>query len=228
VVVGGVDVLGGARPDLLAGAETPVRTLELARGLLLDACLDRFDVLATVAAGIAAVALAARRRLGPEAGFARPDDAARRTRPHLTLGERIRFLGALPALVDTPVRPLAHVATAMEPLAVNPGHHFWRAGDAADHLVVLVAGTVACRSGDGAQRFTLGPRDAVGLLDMLAGAPRWYDARAAGRVVALRIARPALADVLEDESEATLAVVEGLARATVDLLRAAAEGVAPY
>jgi signal-transduction protein with cAMP-binding, CBS, and nucleotidyltransferase domain len=217
-VLGGVDAIAHAGEDLVAIAEAPTRTLELAREDLLDVCLDRFAVLATVASGVAAMALAARRRLGRDAGFASAPADHATGRDGLGLAERLTFLRDLPALGDTRLRTLAQVAAAMREETIVDGEVLWRAGTPADHLVVVESGLVRCVSGDGTQRFALGRGEAAGVLDGLAGEPRWYDATADGAVRTLRISIADLLDLLEDDPEAAVQALESLARATSALV----------
>ena len=219
-LIGGVDAIAHAGEDLVAIAAEPTRTLELTREDLVDVCLDRFAVLATIASGVATMAIAARRRLGTEAGFTsvRPAAAARRER-RLDLAERIVVLRETPALRDTRVRTVGEIARAMELQTIDAGTVLWRAGEPADRLLVVVAGAVRCTSEDPAHEFTLGPQDAIGVLDAVAGAPRWYGATAETAVAALSLPVDHLMDVLEDDPEAAVDALERFARATSTLVQ---------
>jgi CRP-like cAMP-binding protein len=218
-LVGGVDALANAGERLVVRATQPTETLELGREDLLEVCRDRFDVLATVTAGVAAMAISARRRLGPSAGF--PDVAAATTPPFRNqpdVAEIVARLQTIAPLGGTPIHTLAYAANEGTLIALQPGEPLWEAGDPSDHVVLLLSGRIDCTAEDGRQRFALGPDDVAGLLDGLALAPRWYGATAATALVGLRIGVGALLDVLEDDPETAIGGLVRFARATVGLV----------
>jgi len=223
-VVGGVDALSETDADVAVRAEGPARTLELDCSVLLDICHDRFEVLVTVATGVAAMAIAAQQRLGGtgarrdvvDAGTV--DGEAR----ELNLAERIVFLRSVPVLHDTPVVTLAGVAAASTQVTVDAGTTLWKVGDPSDHILLVVCGLLDCTAAEG-PRSRRGPRDAAGVLDALALVPRWYQATAATRVVALRASLPDVLDVLEDDPATALAALRQLAGVTSRLIAAASQ-----
>jgi CRP-like cAMP-binding protein len=219
-VVGGVDALAGSSTDLQIHAKEATRTLELERETLLEVCYDRFDVLNAIATGVAAMAIAARLRLGSAAGF-RPASAPPTERPphHLSLPERVEFLRSIPVLRDTAILTLAEVAAECTQVAFDAGEAVWRTGDPADHLLLIVSGVLDCAAGGG-PRFAFGPCEAAGVLDGLAAMPRWYDATARTRLVALRARVAGIMDVLEDDPATAVAGLTQLARATATLVAA--------
>jgi CRP-like cAMP-binding protein len=223
-IVGGVDALAGASADVAVRAETAARTLELGREALLDVCYDRFDVLATVASGVAAMAIAARRLLGAlpwegSAASATMTDADVRT---LDLAERVAFMRNIPVLENTAVLTLAGVAATSTPVVIGAGEPLWRVGDPADHVLLILSGAIDCAD-EGETRFALGPREVAGVLDALATSPRWYNATARTRVVALRSRMADVMDVLEDDPATAVAALTQLARATSNLVAAVPE-----
>jgi CRP-like cAMP-binding protein len=70
-------------------------------------------------------------------------------------------------------------------------------------MLIVVSGVVHCRTALGAE-FRFGPRDVVGSLDMVAEAPRWFDATIEQDVVALSHQRDVVADLWEDHPELAL------------------------
>ena len=219
-VVGGVDALAGSSTELEIRAKEATRTLELERETLLEVCYDRFDVLNAIATGVAAMAIAARLRLGSAAGF-RPASVPASESPPRDLGlpERVDFLRSIPVLRDTPILTLAEVAAESTQVAFEAGDAVWRTGDPADHLLLIVSGVLDCAAGDG-PRFAFGPCEAAGVLDGLAALPRWYDATARTRLVALRTRVAGIMDVLEDDPATAVAGLTQLARATASLVAA--------
>ena len=228
-LVGGVDALARTGERVVVRATQPSETLELDRATLLEICLDRFGILATVASGVAAMAIAARRRLGAAAGYDRaPDAAAAPLAPAGTIDVStiVEHLHAVAPLGGTPIHTLVHAAGEGTAVTAEPGHVLWRAGDPADHVVLTLSGRVDCVTADERQRFSLGAGEAVGLLDALALVPRWYGATAATRVVGLRLPTATLLDILEDDPETAVAALVRLAQATARLVAAVA-GQAP-
>ena len=217
-IVGGVDALAGSSTELEVRAKDRTRTLEMERETLLEICYDRFDVLNAIVTGVAGMAIAARLRLGAAAGFGGP--AGFGTEPptaRLDLAERLAFMRSMPVLHDVAMLTLAEVAARCERVTFAHGETLWRTGDRADHLLIVVSGAVDCAAGDGL-RFAFGPREAAGVLDALAEVPRWYDATARTRVVALRTRVADVLDVLEDDPATAVAGMTHLARATSHLV----------
>jgi len=219
-LIGGVDALARSGERVVVRATTPAEVLELGRDDLLDVCLDRFAVLETVAGGVATIAIGARRRLGPSAGFEplRFDEASRRPGPTLDTAELVARLRAIPAFAGVPVHTLAYCAADSTTLTLEPGQPLWRAGDASDDVVLVLDGAVDGVTQDGAQRFVIGPGEMVGALDAMAGVARWHDASARTAVTGIRIARSAVLDVLEDDPETAIQALVGLACGTAALV----------
>lgn len=219
-IVGGVDSLAGSSADVAVRARLATRTLQLERDTLLDVCYDRFDVLQAIATGVAAMAISARLRLGPAAGFGPGASPATARRPRdLNLAERVAFMRSMPLPRDTAVLTLAGVAARSAQVTVEAGETVWRTGDRADHLLLIVHGLLDCAVGEEV-RFALGPREAAGVLDAIAGVPRWYDATARTRLVVLRTRIADVMDVLEDDPATAVAGLTQLARATSTLVTA--------
>jgi len=220
-IVGGVDALAGASTDVAVRAEGSARTLELEREALLDVCYERFDVLATVAKGVAAMAIAARRLIGAMPWHGETSDPAVTEADvrNLDLAERVAFMRSIPVLQDTAVLTLAGVAATSTPVVVAAGDPLWRIGDPSDHLLLIMSGAIDCDD-EAETRFALGPREVAGVLDALSTIPRWYNATARTRVLALRTRIADVMDVLEDDPDTAVAALTQLARATSNLVAA--------
>jgi CRP-like cAMP-binding protein len=221
-IVGGVDALAGASTELEVHAKGPARTLEMQREALLEVCYDRFEVLNAIVTGVAGMAIATRLRLGAAAGFGAPAaPGGERPPARLDLAERVAFMRSMPVLHDVAMLTLAEVAARSERVTFGQRETLWRMGDRADHVLVVVSGVIDCTAGDGL-RFAFGPREAAGVLDALAEVPRWYDATARTRVIALRTRIADVLDVLEDDPATAVAGLTHLARATSNLVSAVA------
>ncbi|HEV7732696.1 MAG TPA: cyclic nucleotide-binding domain-containing protein [Candidatus Binatia bacterium] len=224
-VLGGLDALALSETDVVAVADEYTRTVAIERTALRDILEDNFGLLSTTLQGVAAATLRLRRRL-PAAGFGEPslhdhapdgaDDLASRMaflRRHTWLGHlRVRTLGQL-----------AHDAVVLAPRAA---HHLWAGGDTAEHAVVIVRGTVTC-SIDGAVTWNVGPGTVLGLEETLALEPRWGAADAAADTALLSITRTQLIDALEDDPDAAVGLLGGLATVASTLRDRVAGGETP-
>jgi CRP-like cAMP-binding protein len=73
---------------------------------------------------------------------------------------------------------LAELAAKVTQVPFPAGHVFWREGDRATRMRLVVEGTVAsasCRAG-APFFFRVGPGRPLGVLQSVAGEPRWFDA----------------------------------------------------
>ena len=77
----------------------------------------------------------------------------------------------------------------------------------------MIAGRVDCRSEETGQTFQFGPGDVVGVLDASGAVPRWYEARVASDMVALRIEVETLFDIFEDQFDLAMDLVALMAGA---------------
>jgi CRP-like cAMP-binding protein len=102
----------------------------------------------------------------------------------------------------------------------QPGHAFWREGERATRICLVVEGSVVCTaSRDGAPCvFRAGPGRPMGALEAMTGEPRWYDAVAEtpGLVVEHDVER--LTDLFEDNVDVALDYLAWVSRTTLDLI----------
>ena len=210
---------GGLGPGGLVGDRTPrggaVRaaedslTLALRVEDLTELCEEHFGLLVAVIRGMARAALA--RRSGSmepgtrPAGPAPPADA-------LDLGGRVAFLSEIPTFAGVRVHTLGQLAQDAKPLALESGERLWSAGDTPGAIVVVVQGSLRCRSEAG--EYAIEARGLAGLVEAVAAAPHGYDAEADGPVSGLRLEVSALFDAMEDDPELAVDVLAALARAS--------------
>lgn len=136
----------------------------------------------------------------------------------LNLVERILVLYGSQEFSRRSPDALAELAHHVAEVRYGAGEKIWDAGAHADHFVLLAAGTVECRLPDGGA-LPIRAGTTIGLYEMLARAPRWYVARAAGEVVGLRIDFDPFLDILEDHFDLALDVLSLLARNLLELQR---------
>jgi CRP-like cAMP-binding protein len=161
---------------------------------------DHFGMLQTVMEALARGSIEIRRGIKPDAGY----DGALAPDPEagtdtLDLVERMLVLRKSLAM-HTHIDELAELARAAQEVHYLAETSLWQEEDRATHLLVLVSGSVRALNKDGLQ-FKFGPGDLVGGLDMVAGAPRWYEAISERDVIALSIDRETLLDLCEDQAE---------------------------
>ena len=241
-------VLGEAEPGALVGLEallsqdhlglgavsaTDVLTLQLDADTLLGILGDHFSLIhnATQAAARRLLALMRRRPGLREAStglsFPMPghDDSAGLLFP--PAGRQMNLIEVL-LFLRTPGGPferssidaLAELAATVTQVPFEAGHVFWREGDPANRLSLVVEGSVACSSGSGGapSSFRVGPGRPLGALESMAGEPRWYDAVAETSGVLLDEDVDGLIDLFEDNTDVALDYLAWLSRTTLDFI----------
>jgi len=115
---------------------------------------------------------------------------------------------------------LAELAVACTLSPFERGHVFWRAGDRACRIGLVVDGHVACTStrARGACSWRVGPGRSLGVLEAAAGEPRWFDAVAETRGLVLEQDVESLADLYEDNVDLALDYLAWVSRTTLHLI----------
>jgi len=120
---------------------------------------------------------------------------------------------------------LATMAEQFVEARIEPGALLWRAGDAPDHVLMLVKGTVACEADLGRKRFRYGPGTAIGGVEAIAGKPRWYSVTTETPIVALRGRTDQMLDLFEDNFAMAMDFIAILSSALIGIMeRKAAMG----
>lgn len=231
------DVIGGmaAMTQDPAGqhfvAVEDVIAFEVGYDDMLDVFEDHFTILVAVLGGMSRAMLEARRELGLDGGYepALAPEVPPHSLPHLTLVEKILFLRNMQDLGRHDVEVMAELARGATEWRYDAGTSLWRAGDSSDYYLFIVAGCVA---GDvpaegvteqgaprPAQRIRLGANSPIGIMDAIAGVPRWYTAVAETDVVVLRVDVGDLIDILEDHTELAVKMLRRLASTVLELRR---------
>ena len=229
-------VLGEAKPGSLVGLEalvsqddlglgvvaaTDVLALELDADTHLALMGDHFPM---VHEGIRAATrrlLALQRRLaGPRddaTGLLFPQPSGRR----MNLIEVLLFLRTPGAPFErSSIEALAEIAMTFRQVPFGPGHVFWREGERAERMGLVVEGSVACTlPGEGApSSWHVGPGRTLGMLEAAAGEPRWYGAVAETPGLVVEQDVEVLADLFEDNVDVALDYLAWVSRSTLALL----------
>ena len=142
---------------------------------------------------------------------------------------RLRDAPLLAGLAD---EDLAWLDAAMPVVDVKPGDLLIRAGDTSDRLYLLLVGSVVVRlpsetGGSGRRINVFHPGMCFGEMGFLDGSPRSADVVATSAVVARVIDRALFARLEKERPNATIRLLEGLARQlSANLRRTNAEAAA--
>ena len=139
----------------------------------------------------------------------------------LGLVDRVSALHRVDLFADVPGRVLAAVAEAAQEVRAAPGTVLIEAGAVEAHLFAVVAGRVRVHRGE-RTLLELGPGETVGELAALMPQPRSASVTVVEPLLALRVDRSVLLDLLAAWPE----LAEGVIAALVGRLRAAAEHAA--
>ncbi|MEM1415208.1 MAG: cyclic nucleotide-binding domain-containing protein [Myxococcota bacterium] len=214
-VVGGISALSGDQEGYDVEALEPTVTLRIPVDEMLEFFEDNFMLMASAIRGISAEVVNVRRQLMPNGGFVRSEWQPEGPPPEsLDLVERMAALRRSFPLEGTRLEAIADLARDVSERRWAPGEVIFRPGERPDGLFFVVYGAVLGTSEGFDLRF--GPGDVVGSLGTVAGADRWYEARTETEVVALRLERDMLIDVLEDHHDLAVAMLRALAKSLLD------------
>jgi CRP-like cAMP-binding protein len=114
---------------------------------------------------------------------------------------------------------LAQLAATVTQVPFQPGHVFWKRGDRARRLGLVVEGSVAGTGLEGtAASFRVGPGHPLGVLEAIAGEPRWHDAAAETAGLLIELDVEDLVDMFEDNVDIALDYLAWLSRRTLALI----------
>ncbi|HUJ60004.1 MAG TPA: cyclic nucleotide-binding domain-containing protein [Kofleriaceae bacterium] len=206
-VFGALEVLSGRPLASAAVATTSTRTLQLFADDVSDLLDDNFGLLRATLRELATAALA----VPPHhAALAIPDVDP------LGFVDRLLVLRQLAPLSGARLDGVAMLAQGATEVVVPPGVELVRAGEPAPIGHVIVEGALAARRATGETR-AVHPGDAIGLLELLAGADHGWTVETATRVRALECSATAMFDVIEDRTELGIAMIASLAAMLLDI-----------
>jgi len=210
-----------------ATAEVETRALELDADALLELMEEHFPLLLATLRYLAERMYYELLELPAELLGLPFDEPFEVTDRELDLVERILFLRRISTFKHTNLNALALVSQQVERLVFDAGDRLWSPGDPSDGALFVLAGSVKCTTSDG-REFRYGPSTAVGGIENLAGKPRWYEATAESRLVALRGRGDGLLDIMEDNFGMAMDFVSMFAAGLTGIVeRKAALGLAP-
>jgi CRP-like cAMP-binding protein len=210
-VVGGVSALAGDEQGYDGVALEDTVTLQITHDDAQEIFEDHFVFLKGVVQGTSREVIAARRQLGPGAGFGPNAPPMKCPDRPFDLVEKMAFLRKTMSFGASQIDAIADLAQEVSEVRLQRGEHLWEIGDKSTYFLMPLCGAVECHAEDPEQHFTLGPGDAVGSLDAVADEPRWFRARARGGLIALHIDVDVLYDVLEDHFGMATSLLRGMA-----------------
>ncbi len=127
----------------------------------------------------------------------------------LSVTERIFFLAKVPLFSDLGLDSQTQLAAIAEEVTFQPGEDLFQQGDVGDSLYVVLDGEVAILL-DGHEVNRMKPGESFGEIAVLDKGTRTAGGRAVSDVLALRIDRRAVEDLMARSSELRLAIVAEL------------------
>jgi CRP-like cAMP-binding protein len=202
-----LELLAG-RPLPSAIASIPTRTLELDAADFDDILEDNFGLLSAVTRALA-VQVAG---VAHHPRIVRPDLAEPGPGP-LGLVERLIVLRRLMPFASARLHPLSMLAHAATEVHWPRGTIIARAGEPANHLLVILAGRVCETTGT---HVSVASGAAIGALEALGGFAHGATLETAEPVHALSVSGAKLFDIMEDHTDLALSIISALARMLLD------------
>jgi CRP-like cAMP-binding protein len=135
----------------------------------------------------------------PELGAAPPIDLAAGAR--LGLVERLILIRSVRVFQRVRLQPLVRLAQLADERRLDPGERLWSEKGSSEAIWIVAAGRVGVTRDEPPFSALFGPGNAVATLAVVGGLDAVYSARALDHVLALRVPKEDLVDVMEDHSE---------------------------
>jgi len=136
----------------------------------------------------------------------------------LDLVERILVIRQVPAFRRSRLDAVAQYAKLLEQIYIPKGEILWTQGEDCYHYLHMIHGVARCQREGASAVLRFSMPGMPGFVGALGGIPRWSTAVAETDLVALRVDREILPDVLEDNFEMALRFLEAAARRLVQFL----------
>ncbi len=201
--------------DATCDGET--RAFELDADVLLDLMEDQFELLEATLRYTAERLYFDLQELPPESLGSTPEPSPIISPEPMDLVERILFLRSQSGFMHANVNAVAAACRKYTEVRYEPGHVFWKLGDASTSVLILARGTIACETATGA-KFKYGPGTGVGGVDTIARKPRWYTAIAETKMQGLLGEPAGFLDLMEHDYSLASEFVASLARGLIQLI----------
>jgi CRP-like cAMP-binding protein len=212
--LGEIGMIARAPATVTARAETDVLVLELDADTCVDLLEDHFGILRHFLREICGRIIDDWQRLpaGTPLLMAKPllMPTASDVRD-LDLVDRIFQLRQFSTLDRASIGALSELARGLSELHLEPGTPLWAEGEPARHVLLVLAGQAEGHARNGF-RVEVGPGAAMGVLEAIAGRPRWYEARVSAPLTALTSDIEALLDIFEDNLDMALGFLTAMSR----------------
>lgn len=203
-VFGALEVLADREASQTAMTTAATATLQLLAADVTEILEDSFGVMLAALRGLAAAHMTGAR---PHARAPLPE---RPRAASLGFFERLILLRQQPAFVAAPLEPLVALAHVAEEVVLPAGTLLTRAGLTDTSSYFIVEGTSYAVGPSGVRR-KLGPGDAIGHLEALAGQPHKETIGVAEPMRALKVEASRVFDVIEDHTDFGRAILAALA-----------------
>jgi CRP-like cAMP-binding protein len=226
--IGVLGILAHAPSPVTASAEVDTLTLELDADTCFELLEDHFGMLRHFLREVTARIIEGWRRLPPGSPPVPPGivpKAVPASSRDLDLVDRIFYLRQVVPFERSSINALAELARALQEVHFAPGSRLWSEGEAARHVVLVVAGHVECSARDGFE-LPAGPGTPLGALEAIAGLPRWYTADVTVPLTGLSAEIEVLFDVLEDNHDMALSQLTTMSQWALALTQQLAERAA--
>lgn len=185
---------------------------------VLEVFEDHFEMMHAVLRALARESIDARLRVQPHAGFSnelRPAVEHPCRRP-LDLVERLFCLRQAFAQGTMRLDALSEIARTAREVRYPSGTRLWSIGERSEQMLTLICGAISAQTQSGS-KFRFGPLDIVGGLDLVAQAPRWYEAVVDEDSVALALDAEVVIDLWEDSPELSRSFLQLLSSTLLSL-----------
>ena len=204
-VFGALEVLADREASQTAMTTVATTTFQLLAPDVTEILEDSFGVMLAALRGLAAAHMTGARRQPRACLLPERSRAA-----SLGFVERLMLLRQQPAFLAAPLEPLVALAHAAEEVVLPAGTLVTRAGMTDTSSYVIVEGTSYAVGPSGVPR-KLGPGDAIGHLEALAGQPHEETIGVAEPMRALKVEASRVFDVIEDHTDFGRAILAALA-----------------
>jgi len=211
--LGGIGLIARAPAPVTATADSDALTLELDADSVLDLLEDNFGIVRHFLRETTGRIIDGWQRLPPGTppAFARPFNTGATGHRDLDFVERIFYLRQVVPFERASINALAELARGLSEVHFAPGERLWSEGEAARHVVLVVAGRASCSSRGGFQLLA-GPGASLGALESVAGRPRWYDALVESPLTGLSSEIEVLFDIFEDNLDMALGFLTAMSQ----------------